>query len=107
MKTVKEQLSKLVKRDLEEAGSYDELSQKTGISRSTLFRIANQEWQRPGRAIEEAAKKYDVQLRSQNDATQCEPVLKVISEIWDGTDKHAKALADTLKKVHTLALYSR
>lgn len=106
MTGAKKQLAHIVRKDVSELGSYQKLSAKMGISTSTLFRLANEDWQRPGRAIKEAADKYRVPLKEHRNPSECEPVLKAISEIWDGSDSHAKALAGALKSIHNLAIHS-
>lgn len=103
MVEAKKKLAEIVEKKLCICGSYDKLAEDTGISKTTLFRIAKSDWNRPGRAIREAAEKFDVRLESKVKATECKPVLKVIDNIWDGTEAHGRALAKVLEQLPLIA----
>jgi|SRR5690554_1505559 len=106
MVEAKLKLARAVELKLRELGTYDLVEKETGISRSTLFRLKNGDWIRPGSAIRAAANILHVELQHERDPRDCSAVLSVIGEIWDGSDAHAYLLAEALKKIHQLSKFT-
>jgi len=105
MKHIKSKLHDCVRRDLVKYGSYERVAKHRGISASTLFRLEKQNWQRLGPVIRKAIAVYNIELSTKRPATECTAVLDVISEVWDGTNRHAKLLARILNDMHSLSDY--
>lgn len=83
--------------------NYEELAKHWDVCKTTLYRAAKQDWQRPTAKLQVVADKVGITLSAPSDAKTCEPFLTVVNEIWDGTDAHAKKLARLVRDIHELS----
>ena len=82
--------------------NYEQLAKHWGVCKTTLYRAANENWQRPTAKLVKIAALVDIELVQKSNSEACEPILTVINEIWDGTDEHASQLARLFRDIHRL-----
>ena len=82
--------------------NYEQPAKHWGVCKTTLYRAANENWQRPTAKLVKIAALVDIELVQRSNSEACEPILTVINEIWDGTDEHASQLARLFRDIHRL-----
>lgn len=84
--------------------NYEELALQWSVGKTTLYRAAMGDWHKPTQKLQRIAKMVEVELTPKRYAIQCQPVLNVIDDVWDGTDEHAIQLARLIKEIHLLSI---
>lgn len=77
--------------------NYEQMAEKLGVGKTTLYRAASGNWKRTSRKILELAETLGVELQPKADPKTCHIILDAIEDVWDGTESHAKAIASLLK----------
>jgi|TARA_B100000700_G_scaffold92408_1_gene104352 transcriptional regulator with XRE-family HTH domain len=104
LQTEKDNLAVEIRKYKQRYGyNYEQLAEHMKVCKTTLYRAATGNWQRPTAKLNAIARKFEIELVSRRDGSECRPVLEVINEIWDGSDEHAVKLARLMRDVHELA----
>lgn len=82
--------------------NYQQLASHWGVCKTTLYRAAKGNWQRPTKKLSAVAEKVGIKLVSDTQISNCEPLLSTVNEIWDGTAAHATKLARIMRDIHDL-----
>jgi hypothetical protein len=104
LQTKKELLASEIERyKLKTGFNYEQLAAHWGVCKTTLYRAASGNWQRPTKKLNFIAEKVNLKLTTNIDPTSCKPFFAVVNEIWDGSDEHAQKLAKLVREVDDLA----
>ncbi|MGZ3857875.1 MAG: helix-turn-helix domain-containing protein [Bacteriovorax sp.] len=104
MQTIKSPavIAKKLKAEFDRRGeNQDSIAINTGIDQSQISRILNGKFKKAqGRNVEKICKYANISLKNLEmppDPSKNKVLMTAIEQIWDGSDKHAEAIAEVLR----------
>lgn len=83
--------------------NYEQLATHWNVCKTTLYRAAKGNWQRPTKRLNIIAGKLNIKLTANVDPAECKPFFAVVNEIWDGSEEHAAKLAKLVRDIHEIS----
>ncbi|WP_026960501.1 MULTISPECIES: helix-turn-helix domain-containing protein [Aliagarivorans] len=84
-----------------------EAAKELGVSQSTISRVRQKNWKTRGRQVEKLIKIFDLDYYLKPDPAKSKVLMSALSDVWDGSDAHAKALSKALRSLVDLAKTTR